>query len=105
MGYPRGDLRYIGPGENVFMFIPNLIGYVRVVRITTLWLSHQLQHQCQPDTGRRLLRCGHHCTGACDRRVLLYDDVSSAERALCLFSPCVPCCPLALTTKSASATQ
>ena len=32
MGYPRGDLRYIGPGENVFMFIPNLIGYARVVR-------------------------------------------------------------------------
>lgn len=30
MGYPRGDLRYIGPGENVFMFIPNLIGYARV---------------------------------------------------------------------------
>jgi len=30
MGYPRGDLRYIGPGENVFVFIPNLIGYLRV---------------------------------------------------------------------------
>ncbi len=33
MGYSRGDLRYIGPGENVFVFIPNLIGYARVVRI------------------------------------------------------------------------
>merc|ERR1711988_1674618 len=30
MAYARGDLRYIGPGENVFVFVPNLIGYARV---------------------------------------------------------------------------
>jgi len=30
MAYARSDLRYIGPGENVFMFVPNLIGYARV---------------------------------------------------------------------------
>ena len=34
MAYARGDLRYIGPGENVFVFVPNLIGYARVVRTT-----------------------------------------------------------------------
>ena len=26
-----GSLTYVGPGENVFLFIPNLIGYLRVV--------------------------------------------------------------------------
>ena len=28
-----GSLTYVGPGENVFLFIPNLIGYLRVVSL------------------------------------------------------------------------
>jgi len=63
MAYARSDLRYIGPGENVFMFVPNLIGYARVVRTTispslaALPLSSfslRLRPFAMPRLGRRL---------------------------------------------------
>jgi hypothetical protein len=33
VGFPRGSMSftYVGPGENAFLFVPNLIGYARVV--------------------------------------------------------------------------
>eukprot|EP01047_Picozoa_sp_COSAG01_P133571 COSAG01_NODE_63590_length_279_cov_0.877778_1_plen_76_part_10 len=40
-----GRLAYIGPGENVFVFIPNLIGYARVALLAAA--CYYMQWNCQ----------------------------------------------------------